>query len=341
MRLLDQLVVAHKTGDRYIQLFQGDLTRMPDEHEVDVLVVSAMPNSYGPYRGTLIADLEQRGVSVEKLAEHKEVDLRYNFSCWMSKEIQSPKPGIAFKRILCFEPLFKGEPVEVIGDIFLSLTSFVVGDPTITRIAIPLVGAGMQGASPVRVLDALVDAAVHWMELGLPVTHLKIVERSDTKAALLKDAFAFVKERYVKPVIQPHKQFKYDLFISYSQENTDEAMFLLKELQRRRPTLRIFIDRYELNPGSAWQQEIFEALDNCHKVIALYSPSYLSSKVCKEEFSIGLFRHQESEGGTLIPIYLRSANLPTYMKLIQYIDCREADQEKLSNACETILAALK
>jgi hypothetical protein len=40
--------------------------------------------------------------------------------------------------------------------------------------------------------------------------------------------------------------------------------------------------------------------------------------VCKEEFNIALFRHRESEGGVLLPIYLYTAELPTYMKLIQY-----------------------
>ena len=43
------------------------------------------------------------------------------------------------------------------------------------------------------------------------------------------------------------------------------------------------------------------------------------------------------EGDVLIPLYLYSAHLPTYMKLIQFIDCRENDTTKILDACREIL----
>ena len=111
------------------------------------------------------------------------------------------------------------------------------------------------------------------------------------------------------------------------------------ELTRERPKLRIFLDRAELNTGCAWQQKIFDALDDCRKVITMYSSAYLTSKVCREEFNIALFRHRESND-VLLPIYLETAALPTYMKVIQYIDCRESDRAKLRQAGAAIVAQL-
>ena len=339
MELLDTLTVHHKSGNRYIELYYGDLTAMLPHEAVDVLVVSAFPNDYSPVPRTLIGALHDKGVSVKHLAL-KRIDLRATFSCWLSEEIQSPQPGIEFKRILCFEPLVRGRPSEVVGDIFQALIPFVSEDSSMKRIAMPLVATGNQAAPIVDILAALLDAGVHWLELGLPVSHIKIVEHSRQKAAEIKGAFSVLKQQYTSAHLSPPKKYQYDLFLSYSHQNTGDIMFFANELQQTRPSLRIFLDRQELNPGAAWQQKIFEALDDCQKVIPAFSAQYLTSKVCKEEFNIALLRHRDAQDSVLLPIYLYSAELPTYMKMIQFIDCREADKDKLRAACKHILASL-
>jgi hypothetical protein len=103
MKLLEELTVYHNADKRYIQLYHGDLSDIPPDEVVDVLVVSTYPNNYVPLPKTLIGALDRIGVSVAQLALDKAVDLRDDFSCWLSKEIDVP--GIGFKRILCFEPL--------------------------------------------------------------------------------------------------------------------------------------------------------------------------------------------------------------------------------------------
>ena len=55
---------------------------------------------------------------------------------------------------------------------------------------------------------------------------------------------------------------------------------------------------------------------------------------------IALFRHRESDSGILIPIYIYSTELPTYIKLLNFIDCREGDPAKLREACKHILSHL-
>ena len=92
--------------------------------------------------------------------------------------------------------------------------------------------------------------------------------------------------------------------------------------------------------GAAWQQRLFEALDDCRKVIALLSPGYLSSKVCKEEYNIALFRHRESRDGVLLPVYLRTTELPTYMKLIQFEDAREGEPAQLTAVAGNLVARI-
>src|SRR5713226_8727743 len=113
MELIESINVHHKTSDRYIELFHGDLAEIPPNQAVDILVVSARPDNYAPTPGSLIDALDRKGVSVIKLSREKAADMHDNFSCWLSKEVM---PGMGFKRILCFEPLVKGQPNEVISD---------------------------------------------------------------------------------------------------------------------------------------------------------------------------------------------------------------------------------
>jgi hypothetical protein len=340
MELLDQLTIQHKSSEKHIELYLGDLTCMPPEHAVDVLVVSAWPDSYEPKPGTVIGALDRKRVSVAKLAENKAADLRQMFSCWMSKDIVSSDPGIQFKRILCFEPYTRGEPAEVVADIFQSLMPFVSGDPPTKTIAMSLVATGQQNVPLADILEPLIDAAVNWLRLGLPVEVLKIVEYSELKAAELRGAFSILKRRLAEVHKEWTPEYTYDIFISYSHKNTDEVLAIVDELQSLRPSLRIFLDRRELNTGMAWQQELYEALDDCDKVVAIYSPTYLTSKVCKEEFNIALFRHRDSDEGILMPVLLQDADLPTYMKLIQFIDFRGKAPEQYRSLCEQLLTGL-
>lgn len=340
MRLLDSLIVD---GDKHIEIYHGNLAEMSPDDAVDVLVVSAFPNNYVPTPGTLVGALHHKGIPLQELAGRKAFDLRENFSCWMSEEIHSDDPGIQFRRILCFESPVRDNAVQVVGGIFQSLMPFVNGDLNVDSVAMPLVSTGRQGVPVVDMLDTLLEAAVHWMRIGLPLKRLKIVEFSEVKAAEIKGVFSVLKRRYATaplPEPAPASSFRYDLFISYSHINAAEALFLVGELRKAKPDIRVFFDQQELNAGAAWQYELYEALDDCRKVITLYSPTYLSSKVCREEYNIALFRHRESADGVLIPVYLYSTNLPTYMNLVQFIDCREGSRDKLRAACQEIVQQL-
>lgn len=342
MELLDVLIVNYGTEERKIELYCGDLTALKPEESFDILVISAFPDTYYPSENSLIGALYSKGVSVQELAALKAVDLRETCSCWMSPEISPQEPGIQFKRILCFEPLSPGTAPQVVGDIFRSLVPFLSSTTAGagSTVAMPLVASGTQEASATEMLASLLDAAVHWMALGIPLKQLKIVEHSPTKAAQLKQEFSRLKDKYQTPPLQSSPGFKYDVFISYSHRDTEKVLFLVNELQKRCPSLHIFLDRQELNAGCAWQQELYAALDDCRKVIAVYSPPYLLSKVCQEEFNIALYRHRDSQEPILFPILLYDAKLPTYMKLIQYEDCREGNEEKLGSTIGRFLSSL-
>jgi TIR domain-containing protein len=117
--------------------------------------------------------------------------------------------------------------------------------------------------------------------------------------------------------------------------------FIVNELHRLESGMRLFVDRRELNPGASWQQKLFEALDSSRRVLTTYSPAYLRSKVCMEEFNIAWARNRDTDEDVIYPIYLYEADLPTYMTLPDYVDCRPGSHDRISAACASLAAALR
>lgn len=337
MALMDVIIVDCHGQPRRIELHHGDLSDLVPEDAVDLLILSAFPNDYIPTPTSLIGALFRKGVSVQTLSVHKAVDLRNAFSCWLSLPVKATDPGIQFKRILCFEPLVRGSPPEVVGDIFRALAPFLADDPPIRTAAMPVVAAGDQGYTVATMLEPLIEAAVNWLGIGLPLETLKIFSYSDADAREAATVFGQLKTKFSPPQ-RTLKSFKHDVFISYSRKDSvagEKIAFCLKQAGKK-----VYIDVLSLQKGAAWQSNIFTALDDCARVVALYSPDYIQSKICQEEFNIALFRTRKEESQIIFPIYWKSTELPSYMELLNFVDCREAKKESLSEACLYLLSSL-
>jgi hypothetical protein len=307
----------------------------------DVLLVSAFPDDHTPTAGSLIGALHRKGLSVKKLARHRDVDLRTSYSCWLSKKIRSRKPGLEYRRILCFEPRDRGEPPAQVGDIFRALTPILAERPKIRSLAMPVVAAGDQGYRIPEMLEPLLEAAVNWMEIGLPLERLSIVTHQDAHADEARTVFRATKAKYEKTTAESAPdQFDYDVFVSYAHANTREREALEDALHAARPGIKIFVDRREIDVGVSWQIKIFESLERSRKVVALLSPAYVASKACKEEFGIAWIRSDKTNRDLLFPLYVQTADLPAFMSFRNYLDCREGDSSRLTKAAQRLLEAL-
>ena len=341
LKTIDSITIQRGASQSTIEFCVGDITSAEPEDAVDVLVTSAFRDDYFPMPGSVFGALYKKGLAVEDLAQHKEVDLRQAFSCWLSQEIKNPPKGIHFQRMLLFEPSNNENAGEFIGDIFRSIAPFLSGPTPIRKVATTLVAAGSsRRIKPEESLRLLVEAAANWMSSGLPIDLLKIICLPNQNVEALTALFAQLKSQYSAASAQQSAAFSYDFFVSYAHKDSREVEIFLDILTGQNQNLNIFIDKKNLNPGSAWQREIFEAIDDCSKVLTFYSPSYLDSKVCLEEFNIALCRHRESDEPILLPVYLYSASLPTYMKLVQFSDCREFNQRKFQETAQTFIKSI-
>jgi len=226
----------------------------------------------------------------------------------------------------------------------------------------PLVASGEQGWSSEDVMRPLVEAAAHWMRLGLPLGRLAIVERHPGKAQVLADILSEydtevspdLDTRLMPPapkepeqpveapeaIIEPDEA-DYDAFISYSHENAEQVHQLVALLEARDPSIRLFFDRHELGTGVAWLERIADALDRCRKIVAIFTPEYFASRWCKAELNTALLRENRSDDPILFPIYLLSSEVPTLYLARQYLDCREADADRLEQAATELVSTLR
>lgn len=383
MELLHSLKIPGT--QKKIDLLRGDLTAIPPEHAVDVLILSAFPDDYTPTPNSLIGALFAKGLSVEALAANREEDLRQSYSCWLSRPIGPEHAELNFLRILCYEPLKRGRAAELIGDVFRALAPFTLGPPHIKSVAMPILASGDQKQPASEMLGAIMIAGFNWLIRGFPVDTIKIVVRPDTRLddltarffveaaelagplvgeardALVKSlrdqagsALGWLSDRIPgfagltaeapraveAPAPPPPPGPLYDVFISYSRKDEEAAKHLYKCLTEPPHALKVFIDKQAIDIGAAWQQEIFDALENCRSTAVLYSPDFLQSKVCKEEFNIAWMRRREAEA-PVFPLLVRDVALPTYMRLLNYVDCRTSDAAKIADAATTVAVNLK
>jgi hypothetical protein len=185
MKLLSQIIINRLQGNAAIQLFQGDLSAIPAEHQTDILLMSAFPGEYIALERSLIKALADKGLSVESLANDKESDLRKQLNCWLSKPISTAdQQKFNFKRILCFEPGDKiKEPEEVVGDIFRCINTFVFDEES-NVISMPIIASGYQHIAIQKILPALLETSCFWLKNGLPLDTIKLVVHNPEKTSL-------------------------------------------------------------------------------------------------------------------------------------------------------------
>lgn len=353
MKLLDFIEIKGH-NDKRIDLYVGDLTALSPSEAFDLLIISAFPDDYTPTPSSLIGALNRKGLSVQFLADTKEIDLRDGFSCWLSKEFIPENPDLRFRRILCFEPsyLHRQErtpygqrPIfspELVGDIFRSLMPIVAEKSDIKTVALPVVSTGDQRYSISEMLPPLLDAAINWLENGLPLNVIKIIAYTDVQMHEALPIFSTRKAEYMLSMEAIKSQsVHYDVFISHANKNEYESKVVEYTLRQFKPNIKILTRNKEINIGSAWQPEIFENIDKCSVVITMLSSDYLESKTCKEEFNIAWIRSKEIDKDIIFPIYLYTTSLPTYMKVQNHFnDCRNGDKEKIINSSKKILNLL-
>lgn len=342
MQLLSQIDIQRPQGNAAIQLLQGDLSFIPAEHAVDILAMSAFPGEYTALEGSLMRALQDRGLQVAAMAQQKEVDLRSQLNCWLSKPLSAAdQQKFNFKRILCFEPGEKiKEPEEAVGDIFRCINSFAF-DEDKNEIAMPIIATGYQKIPMQKILPALLQAAYFWLQNGLPVRSFKLVvyrqrqadealpifetfknnmqdstaeqsagsdeEESQTAEEPMADEADIERAMDDSPagITEPAAvKNGYDYFLSYAHVHSKDVQYFVDEMRSKKKDLNIFYDKDSIPPGGLWIQQISTAIQKADKVLVFLSPDYDRSPVCWDEFQCAKLMEYNLKKSVIQTIYL-------------------------------------
>ncbi|XP_072040435.1 uncharacterized protein [Amphiura filiformis] len=349
--LHDSLKVLTQNGECQIDLCFGDITKLRRQDKVDVLMVSAFRGDYTPTASSVIGALKRSlGLNVRDLARNKEEDLRNLYSCWWSHPLPDKMP---YKRLLCFETktFGMGRPQELVANVYRCLVPILNNEDG--TVITPLLNTGDQGYNQVSMLQGMVVAAVNWMKAGLPLRLLKIVlyaKITDDKlsAATLKrftpvcHKFAELKERYDSQYLVPKAvPIEFDIYLSYCEDDKGVVEAIQNKLKADKQDIRIFGEHQEIDEEAVWQQDMYQVMMRSARVVTVLSPHYLKSTACVEQYNIALCCNRRAHRDMLAPFYVDSIELmPTYMGLVQYVDCRPNDAKKIHEACLSLLGSM-
>ena len=108
-------------------------------------------------------------------------------------------------------------------------------------------------------------------------------------------------------------QFKYDAFVSYSDENSkfrDELLQTLEDHNSSDTDLKLCVHERDFRPGQPITNNIIDAIQSSIKVIIALSKAYLRSKWCFYEFHMSRMQSIYSRTGESILIIVMLENLP-------------------------------
>jgi hypothetical protein len=115
---------------------------------------------------------------------------------------------------------------------------------------------------------------------------------------------------------------QFDVFLSYSSVDAIWVMKLKDDLLRYR--VSVWLDKDEIRPGDLFAEALEQALDNCRAVGLIVSPEAIASGWVREEYNRALDLAKTKQARVrLIPVILRDAKLPGFLKSRSWVDFRD------------------
>jgi TIR domain len=338
-KLIDFLDVDDGAQLRRIGIYHGDLADIPDDHCLDLLVVSAFPDNYAPTPTSLIGALHKRGLSIATLSQRRHIDLRKTSATWASEPIDARHPKLNIKRVAVFEPIRLASAQEAVGALFRGLFPLLSHNKD-EVVGFPVFGAGDQGLDFDEMFRTILDAASHWLARGLPVSEIKIVERDPKRVERMKQMLHAHREGAVA-VRGPRGLGAPDIFLSFATADVAVAERLGEQFRRVGKGFKVFDFRHAIKDGTSWQEKIDTALAASKIIVSVLSPDYIMSPECREELFQARLRNKRSPLPILHPIYWRDlgTDLHLWLQAIRYSDCRERNEEGLDQTVVRIAAA--
>jgi hypothetical protein len=117
---------------------------------------------------------------------------------------------------------------------------------------------------------------------------------------------------------------EYDIFLSHN--NADKAwterLATAIEADNSGPPLRVFFDKWDIQPGADIPAELEEGLQSSRYIGLVLSPESLASDWVSLERSTAIYRDPSARSHHLIPLLRRECDIPDMLARLKYIDFR-------------------
>uniref|UniRef100_A0A1I8H2J0 TIR domain-containing protein n=1 Tax=Macrostomum lignano TaxID=282301 RepID=A0A1I8H2J0_9PLAT len=308
-----------------MQLCLGDITKIePGGEPYDVIMISAFSADYSAVPSTVIGALKRQ----------------FNLSVVANRE---------------------RSPEKAVGEIFRAMFTVFADNMSVIS---PLLATGCQRASKSRIMHALVTAWHTWISIGLPMRRYTLViytsklaveslaeddRRAVQEFQRLKHAF---ESRHRKPDPVP---IEADLLVVCSEKDLQFLERTTRSLKANQKSLRCRkVVHSDDSSSSSSGDEAAEgskaaaatsAIDarrsdmlGSRLVVCLLSQAFLATRACVEDFNVAMCL-AHTRWHPFLPVCLeRLASPPTYMSLIQWIDCRPKPTDQ--PGCDKLQAAI-
>jgi hypothetical protein len=122
--------------------------------------------------------------------------------------------------------------------------------------------------------------------------------------------------------------FKYDVFVSYSHQDSEWVRgWLVPRLKEA--GLHVWIDVRELRPGAPWAIELKRAITQSRVILIVLTPDYLSSQWASFENALVWTLDPAARQRRVIPLVLEPCELPLRIRMLTYADFTRPDQTDL------------
>ena len=118
-------------------------------------------------------------------------------------------------------------------------------------------------------------------------------------------------------------------FFSYSRDDSEFALRLAEDLKAA--GANVWLDQLDIAPGQRWARAVQDALNNCHRLLVILSPSSVNSANVADEFAFAL-----EENKTVIPVLYRECKVPFQLRPFQYVDLRTDYARGLKTLLKTL-----
>jgi hypothetical protein len=127
------------------------------------------------------------------------------------------------------------------------------------------------------------------------------------------------------------------VFLSYAR--ADEGRVLAVAQAMRNLGIRVWLDQFDIVPGTVWPREIMHSLSTVDFIILFVSQNSARSRGVQKELEQAMLRRlHEGSGPVILPVLLESAEVPPLLRDIQWIDMRDGD---IGKAVEALRKAIQ